>query len=66
MTDQGQQAEAPMSDHVARFWKLLEEGKVRILVDSWCQGFGSHGWYASSSFSDDVAKSLVANNRGKA
>lgn len=56
-----QQSETPMSDHVALFWRLLEEGKVRILIDTECPGFGDVGWYASSSFGNDVAKALVAD-----
>lgn len=39
----------------------MKEGKVRILVDSWCAGFGGHGWYETSSFGDDVAKALIAD-----
>lgn len=62
MSDQ-QAAETPMSDHVARFWRLLEEGRVRILVDSECPGFGGIGYYASASFGDDVAKALVTEHK---
>ena len=59
------QAETPMSDHIARFWKLLAEGKVRILVDTETDGFGGRGYYTSSSFSDAVAKALVADHADK-
>lgn len=48
-------AKTPMSDHVARFWKLLAEHKVRITVECVDE-------YASSLFPDDVAKAVVASS----
>lgn len=55
--------ETPMVDHLRRFWQLLAEGKVRILVDSFHpEGFGGTGHWSSSSFSDDVAKALMAEH----
>lgn len=48
-------AQTPMSDHVARFWKLLAEHKVHIVVDCVDEN-------ASSMFPDDVAKAVVADH----
>lgn len=58
-----QAAETPMSDHVARFWRLLEEGRVRILVDSECPGFGGIGYYASASFGDERLGHVVTEHK---
>lgn len=56
--------ETPMRDHLERFWQLLGEGKVRILIDSHhAEGFGGTGHWTSSSFPDDVAKALLAERR---
>lgn len=49
--------ETPMAEHVARFWKLLADGKVRILVETYHEGCGGHG--NSSNFPDDVAKAIA-------
>lgn len=60
MSDQA--CETPMSDHVADFWKLIETEHVRILVDirrDHDEGQPPH--WDSSSFSNDVAKALVAH-----
>jgi hypothetical protein len=51
--------ETPMSEHVARFWQLLAEGNVRLLVDTYHPGCGGH--WNSSSFPDDVAKELAGD-----
>jgi hypothetical protein len=53
-----------MADHIKRFWQLLEEGNVRILIDTHHpEGFGGAGHWSSSSFPDDVAKALVADRK---
>jgi hypothetical protein len=53
--------ETPMAEHVARFWKLLAEGQVRVLVETHHEGCGGH--WNSSSFPDDVAKAIAADRR---
>jgi hypothetical protein len=53
--------ETPMAEHVAHFWKLLAEGKVRVLVETYQEGCGGH--WNSSSFPDDVAKAIAADRR---
>jgi hypothetical protein len=64
MTIPEQAAQTPMSDHVARFWQLLSEGKVRILIDIHRpDSFGGLGHWDSSSFPDDVANALVAERQ---
>lgn len=56
----------PMSDHVDRFWRLLEEGNVRILIDTYHpEGFGGEGHWTSSTFPDDVAKAILAERYKK-
>jgi hypothetical protein len=63
MTVTDEQAQTPMSDHVAVFWQLLETEHVRILIDirrSHEPGSGVMYHWDSASFSDDVAKALVA------
>lgn len=52
--------ETPMRDHIAEFWRLLETEHVRILVNTRRQT-EAMTYYDSSSFSDDVAKALVAD-----
>lgn len=47
--------ETPMSDHVERFFQMLEGGTVRILVDT-------EQWH-SASFPDDAAKAIAAAYR---
>ena len=65
-----QQAETPMSDHVARFWSLLATEHVRILIDI-KRVVGADGpdgpitYWDGSSFSNDVAKALVADRKNK-
>lgn len=54
-----QQAETPLSDHVARFWRILKtEACVRILVDMQ-RGSGGMPYFDSANFPDQVAKALV-------
>lgn len=55
-----QATKTPMSDHLARFWNLLETEVVRILID-----VKRNGYCDSSSFPNDVAKALVAERKGK-
>lgn len=58
--------ETPMSDHVARFWRLLEDEHVRILLDL-KRTVGADApdgpvvYWDGATFSDDVAKALVAD-----
>jgi hypothetical protein len=64
-----QQAETPLSDHVARFWKHLETETVRITLDlkrtiGHDAPNGPTVYWDCATFSDDVAKALVAQ-RGK-
>lgn len=59
------QAETPMRDHLARFWRYLETETVRVLVDmkrvvGHDAPDGPVTYWDSASFSDDVAKGLVA------
>lgn len=56
------QCETPMSDHVARFWQLVREFEVRIVVDQMTDGFGGKGFYATSIFSNDAAKAILSTN----
>jgi hypothetical protein len=56
------QCETPMSDHVARFWQLVREFEVRIVVDQMTAGFGGKGFYATSIFSNDTAKAILSTN----
>lgn len=59
-------SETPMRDHVERFWRLLETEHVRILLDL-RRVIGEDApdgpiiYWDGSSFSDDVAKALVAD-----
>lgn len=60
------QAETPMSDHVARFWRYLQTETVRILLDlkrtvGTDAPDGPVVYWDGSSFGDDVAKALVAD-----
>jgi hypothetical protein len=55
-----QACETPMSDHIARFWRYLETEHVRILLDLRRKTSGAVYW-DGSSFSDAVAKALVAD-----
>jgi hypothetical protein len=64
MTDT-QCAETPLSDHVARFWQHLETETVRIVVDlkrtvGTDAPDGPVVYWDGATFSDDVAKALVA------
>lgn len=64
MSDTGQ-AETPMSDHVARFWKYLETETVRIVLDlKRTVGVdapdGPVVYWDGASFPDVVAKAIVA------
>ena len=54
--------ETPTQDHIERFWRLLSEEKnVRILIDMHRpESFGGAGHWDSSTFSNDIAKALVA------
>lgn len=59
-------AETPLKDHVARFWRHLETETVRIVVDlKRTVGIdapdGPTVYWDGASFSDDVAKALVAD-----
>lgn len=63
-----QETATPLSDHVARFWRYLETETVRILLDlKRTVGLdapdGPIVYWDGSSFSDDVAKSIVAERR---
>jgi hypothetical protein len=65
MSDIGQ-AETPMSDHIARFWKYLATETVRVLVDLRREvgtdaPDGPVVYWDGASFSDDVAKAIVAD-----
>lgn len=59
------EAETPLSDHVARFWQHLRTETVRILVDL-KRTVGTDApdgpviYWDGASFSDEVAKALVA------
>lgn len=58
-------AETPMCDHVARFWKHLETETVRIVIDlkrtvGAAAPDGPLVYWDMATFSDDVAKALVA------
>lgn len=60
-----QSAETPMSEHVARFWRHLETETVRVMVDlkrtiGHDAPDGPSVYWDGASFSDDVAKALVA------
>lgn len=56
--------QTPMRDHVTEFWRILETEKVRVLIDMHQpDSFGGAGHWDSSSFSDDVAKALVADRK---
>lgn len=55
-----QACETPMSDHIFRFWQHLETEHVRILLDL-RRDTSSVVYWDSSSFSDAVAKALVAD-----
>ncbi|CAM5597022.1 hypothetical protein MAUB1S_10093 [Mycolicibacterium aubagnense] len=46
-------------DHIGQFWHELEKGHVRILVATLRDTNGTPNW-VSSSYSDEVAKALVA------
>lgn len=57
-----QACETPMSDHVTRFWELLSDEHVRILIDvrrDHDEGQPPH--WDSASFPNDVAKAIVAD-----
>lgn len=55
-------AETPMHEHVAHFWHLLEtEQHVRILLDMRRTSLTGPSWWDSSSFSNDVAKAILAD-----
>ncbi len=61
-------AETPMSDHVAQFWRHLETETVRVLVDlkrtiGHDAPDGPSVYWDGASFSDVVAKALVAENK---
>ena len=56
-----QAGETPMSDRVALFWKYLETEHVRILLDLRREIDNGVVYWDSSSFSDAVAKALVAD-----
>jgi len=61
MSDTGP-CETPMFDHVVRFWELLADEHVRILIDirrDHDEGQPPH--WDSASFSNDVAKAIVAD-----
>jgi hypothetical protein len=60
-----QAAETPLADHVARFWKHLETETVRIVLDlkrtvGHDAPDGPTTYWDSATFSDEVAKALVA------
>lgn len=59
--------ETPMSDHVARFWQLLKTEHVRILINMRREiGIdapdGPIEYWDGASFSDEVAKALIADH----
>lgn len=54
-----QGCETPMSDHVRRFWEHLTNEHVLIQLDL-RRDTSSVIYWDGSSFSDDVAKALVA------
>jgi hypothetical protein len=59
-----QACETPMSDHVARFWQTISSEHVRILIDirrDHDEGQPPH--WDSASFSNEVAKALVADHQ---
>lgn len=66
MTDKGKLeglCETPMSDHVARFWNILEtERYVRLVIDMQRPTERGHYW-DSSLFGDDCAKTLVVDRQ---
>jgi hypothetical protein len=59
-------AQTPMSDHVAKFWRLLETEHVRILIDMRREvgvdaPDGPVVYWDSASFGDDIAKAIAAD-----
>lgn len=58
-------AETTIADHVERFWRFLETETVRIQVDM-RRDTSSVPYWDMSSFSDAVAKALVAERRAPA
>ena len=52
-----------VSEHVKRFWHYLETETVRILVDKRREMENGCVYHDSSSFSNDVAKALVADRK---
>lgn len=62
VVDGAQAAETPMSDHVESFWRYLETEHVHVLINL-RRDVGSHPYWDSASFSDDVAKALVADRK---
>lgn len=59
--------ETPMSDHVKRFWELLEAEFVHIVVNiQRLHDEGQPPHWDSSTFSNEVAKAVVAQRRPQA
>lgn len=64
------QAQVPTSDHVDRFWALLRDNEVRLLVElKRIVGVdapdGPLTYWDVSTFSDDLAKALVVEHDQK-
>lgn len=59
MTDIGQAAKTPMSDHVARFWQHLRTEHVRIGVDL-RREISCGTYWDGATFPNDVAKAIAA------
>lgn len=56
-----QAAETPMSDHVERFWRHLKT-ETRIVLDLKRVTDGGWIYWDGSSFSNEVAKAIVAEH----
>lgn len=59
--------ETPMADHVKRFWELLETEFVHIVVNiQRLHDEGQPPHWDSSTFSNEVAKAVVAQRHSQA
>lgn len=61
MNDQA--AETPMSDHIARFWDLLQTERVHVIVNiERCHDEGTEPHWDVSTFGDEVMKAIAADH----
>ncbi len=58
-----EECETPMSDHVRRFWELLETETVYIAVNIQRDHEDGPPHYDTSQFGSEIAKALVADAR---